>query len=106
MIDDKMPLFVCRCCGNIIRAIAYEESDVYRCRICGAEMFKTEYFMNDSEYNEVFSDMHKCFELKGKIFNLHVMNSEQYSNEMHKKRLSEEQKSFNQWMYGFSEILP
>lgn len=106
MIDDKMPLFVCRCCGNIIRAIAYEESDVYRCRICNTEMYKTEYFMNDSEYNEVFSDLHKSFDLKEKIFNSYVVNSEQYSNEMHRKRLSEEQKSFNQWMYGYNEILP
>ena len=34
MIDDKMPIFVCKRCGNIIRAIAYEEYDVYNCRIC------------------------------------------------------------------------
>ena len=40
MIDDKMPVFVCKRCGNIIRSVAYEENDVYNCRICNFEMTK------------------------------------------------------------------
>lgn len=106
MIDEKMPIYVCRCCGNIIRAVAFEDSDVYYCRICGSEMFRTKYSMNDREYNEIFSDMHKSFDLRNQIFDLYVQGNELYNNEMHKKRLKEEQESFNRRSYGFSEILP
>ena len=106
MIDDKMPIFICECCGNIIRAIAYEDSDVYICRICNSEMFKTCHYMNDKEYNDIFSDFKKTFEFKSKLFDTYVKNNENYKNEMHKKRLDEERKSFFQWTYGSDKILP
>lgn len=106
MIDEKVPIFVCKCCGNIIRAIGYEESDIYNCRICGAEMFKTIYSMNDNEYNEIFSDSKRIFDFKSDVFSEYVQGNELYSNKMHKKRLDEEAKRFNEWMYGTSVILP
>lgn len=103
MIDEKMPIFVCKCCGNIIRAVAYEESDVYNCRICNSRMFRTEYNLNDGEYNSIISDVHKTFDFKSNIFNMYVQGNEQYSNEMHKKRLSEENRIFDRMMYGSSK---
>ncbi len=106
MIDERVPFFVCKCCGSIIRAVAFEETDVYLCRICNAEMFRTSYTMNDLEYNSVFSDYKSSFDFRNRIFDEYVLGNELYSNEMHKKRLSEESESFNRWLYGYSGELP
>lgn len=100
MIAEKTPVFVCQCCGNIIRSIAYEEEDVYSCRICGTEMKKTHILLSDSEYNSIFSDNNATFEFKSRIFTAYVQDNELYDNKMHKKRLEQEIKSFNKWMYG------
>ncbi len=100
MIDDRMPVFVCKCCGNIIRAIAYEDCDVYNCRICNFVMSKTDVLLNDKEYNDIFSDPSAAFEFRKRIYSEYVEGNEFFDSSMSRKRLDEETKKFNKWMYG------
>ena len=100
MIEERMPVFVCRCCGNIIRAVAFEECDIYKCRICDFEMIKTKYSLSDSEYDDIYSDSRKSFDFRSDIFSEYVQGNQFYDNLMHKKRLDEENKHFEKWVYG------
>ncbi len=100
MIDDKMPIFVCKRCGNIIRAIAYEEYDVYNCRICNFKMTKTSVWLNDSEYNAIVSDVGKSFDFRKKLYDDYVQGNEFFDGNMSRKRLDEEMRNFNRQMYG------
>ena len=102
MIDEKLPIFVCKSCGNIVRALAYEDTDVYKCRICKVELFKTKYSLSDDEYNKIFSDMHSSFDFRQMVYEEYVQGNELYNSEMNRKRLDEEQKLFEIWMYGES----
>ena len=98
MIEERMPVFVCRCCGNIIRAVAFEECDIYKCR--DSEMIKTKYSLSDSEYDDIYSDSRKSFDFRSDIFSEYVQSNQFYDNSMHKKRLDEENKHFEKWVYG------
>ncbi len=100
MIEEKMPVFVCKCCGNIIRAIAFEYCDVYTCRNCGIEMTKTVYALTDTEYNTIFADSRKSFDFRSTIFSEYVQGNDLYDNAMHKKRLDEGNKLLQKWIYG------
>ncbi len=100
MIDDKMPVFVCRRCGNIIRAVAYEEYDIYDCRICGFAMTKTSAWLNEHEYNDIFSDSSKAYEFRKGIYENYVEGNDCFDSAMNRKRLDEELSNFKHWMYG------
>ncbi len=100
MIEDKMPVFVCQQCGNIIRAVAYEELDIYNCRICGFEMTKTSVWLNDSEYNEILNNRKLLFDFRKNLYDDYVQGNEFFDGNMSRKRLDEEMRNFNQQMYG------
>ena len=94
MIDDKMPVFVCKRCGYIIRAIAYEDFDNYNCRICGFRMTKTSVWLNDSEYNDILRDVGKLFDFRKKLYEEYVQGNEYFDGRMNRKRLDEEMRNF------------
>lgn len=100
MIDDKMPVFVCKRCGYIIRAIAYEDCDNYNCRICGFRMTKTSVWLNDSEYNDILRDVGKLFDFRKKLYEEYVQGNEYFDGRMNRKRLDEEMRNFKHQMYG------
>ena len=100
MIEEKMPVFVCKCCGNIIRSVAFEECDVYTCRFCNTEMTKTKFQLSDTEYNHIFSNSNMSFDFRSQIFSEYVQGNNLYDSLMHKKRLDEEKKNFESWMFG------
>ena len=100
MIDDKMPVFVCKRCGNIIRSVAYEENDMYNCRICNFEMTKTTVWLSDNEYNDILQDSVKSFGFRKKLYEDYVQGNEFFDGKMSRKRLDEEMRKFNHQMYG------
>lgn len=88
--EEEYPIFVCECCGYVIRAFAYEESDVYICDFCGTEMTKTRYSLLEDEVPLVLGMTRESVDFLDDIFLEYVKESQKFdSNKLRERQVKD-----------------
>ncbi|MBQ8614310.1 MAG: hypothetical protein IJ416_08870 [Ruminiclostridium sp.] len=94
----EYPVFVCECCGKIVRAIAYEDGDIYHCPFCDTVMTRTEYSIYDSEYEMFFGHNREAEQFSDSVFQEYVKNSSKYDADKLSERLLEDIRKLQEYM--------
>lgn len=89
-MPNETPIFVCECCGKIIRAFIYEETDIYLCPFCRFVMTKTEYGMYDDEHDMFFGNNQEAIEFQQNVFLEYVKESPSFDTEKQRLRICDE----------------
>lgn len=80
------PVYICECCGNLLRLIFGEENDEIQCNFCGSFMTKTDRRLSDSEGYLMYYSTTDARIFQRDIFQKYVTNSERYDSKLHAQR--------------------
>jgi len=87
--EEEYPVFVCKCCGEIILAVDYEEDDVYRCIFCNECMTKTCYSLYEDEFHLTMGITQESVEFLDTIFVEYVKDNPDFDSDKLRLRLNE-----------------
>lgn len=102
-MSSETPIFVCECCGKIIRVFIYEETDVYLCPFCRFVMTKTEYSIFDDEYDMFLGDDQEAVEFQRNVFIEYVKESPSFDTEKQRLRINDELAPLREYMKKLDE---
>lgn len=83
---EEYPIFVCECCGYVIRAIAYNAADVYKCDFCDTVMTKTHYSLNEDEVELVLGMTRESVDFFDDVFLEYVKESPKFDSDKLRER--------------------
>lgn len=86
LISPEAPVFVCECCGNLLRLIYCEEKDEIQCGFCGTMMTKTAYSLDDYEGSLMYLKTKEARLFQRDVFQKYVTHSKMYDEKLHKER--------------------
>lgn len=85
-IEEEYPVFVCECCGDVVRALAYDEQDTYKCDFCGTVMTKTKYSLLEEEVPLVLGITRESIEFFDDVFLEYVKDSPKFDSDKLRER--------------------
>lgn len=103
LMPSETPIYVCECCGKIVRAFVYEETDVYHCPFCRFVMTKTEYSIYDDEYYNYFGINAESTEFQQNVFLEYVKGNPNFDSEKKRLRICDELAPLREYMKMLDE---
>lgn len=82
----ESPVYICECCGNLLRLLFGEDDDEVQCNFCGSFMTKTDRRLSDSEGYLMYYSSTDARIFQRDIFKKYVTNSERYDSKLHTQR--------------------
>lgn len=80
------PVYICECCGNLLRLLFCKGDEEVQCNFCGCFMTKTDRKLSDAEGYLMYYSTKDARVFQRDIFQKYVTNSERYDLKLHTQR--------------------